>query len=261
MTALRQIASGLTIALLSMCAFGQAGSTGTPAFETVSVKLHQTEGPRGAVQVSRVGAGTPRGMFDQLTATNATVKQLIQFAFRLLDSEIFGPGWIETEGYDITARPAVPTTFTQMQAMLRTILAERFNLRSHRETKEIPVYWLTVADGGAKLRDAKEEETFNASVAGRSPFRPGFGGIFTVKDLPGFAERLSRGIGRPVVDKTGIKGRYWFQIEWAADQERPGTVSPALLKALQEQTGLTLEEHTAPMEVLVIDSVERPADK
>jgi len=188
------------------------------------------------------------------------VKQLIQAAFGLLDSEIAGPPWIDMEGYDFAARSAMPTGFPQMQVTLQTMLADRFKLKSHRETKQLSVYWLTIADGGPKLRDPKEEETFNAAHAGKSPFRPGFGGIFTNKDLPGFAERLSRGIGRAVVDKTGIKGQYWFQIEWAAEQEQPGIASPALLSAIKEQSGLKLEEHRAPTEVLVIDSVERPAD-
>jgi len=211
--------------------------------------------------MSPAAGGAPPGTFDRLTATNVTVKQLVQTAFGLLDSEIFGADWIETQGYDIVARPAVAASFAQMQTMLQIMLIERFKLKSHRETKELPVYWLTVADGGAKLRDPKDEQTFNTEFAGRSPFRPGFGGIFTRKDLPGFAERLSRGIGRPVVDKTGIKGQYWFQIEWSTDQERRGTVSPSLLRAIQEQAGLKLEERMAPVEVLVIDSVERLADK
>ena len=84
--------------------------------------------------------------------------------------------------------------------------------------------------------------------------------VFTNKDLPEFAERLSRRIGRPVVDKTGIKGRYWFQLEWVPDHDQPGTASPALLNAIQEQLGLKLEEHIAPTEVLVIDHVEKPSD-
>jgi uncharacterized protein (TIGR03435 family) len=83
--------------------------------------------------------------------------------------------------------------------------------------------------------------------------------MFTNKDLPEFAERLSRGIGRPVIDKTGIKGRYWFQLEWAADHDERGAASPSLLAAIQEQLGLNLQERTAPIEVLVVDHVERPA--
>jgi uncharacterized protein (TIGR03435 family) len=140
--------------------------------------------------------------------------------------------------------------------MLRTLLEERFKLQSHRETKDLPVYWMAVAEGGPKLRDPKEEEAFNAAHAGKSPFKPGFDAIFSNKDLPEFAVRLSGGVGRTVVDKTGIKGRYWFQLEWEAGGQ-PGTASPALLTAMQEQLGLRLEARIAPTDVLVIDHVEK----
>lgn len=82
--------------------------------------------------------------------------------------------------------------------------------------------------------------------------------MYTNKDLPEFAERLSRGIGRPVIDKTGIKGRYWFQLEWPIDKDHPGINEPALISAMREQLGLTLEERTAPYEILVIDEAVAP---
>jgi uncharacterized protein (TIGR03435 family) len=82
--------------------------------------------------------------------------------------------------------------------------------------------------------------------------------MFTNKDLPCFAERLSRVIGRPVIDKTGIKGRFWFQLEWIPAKEQPGIAGPSLLAAVQEQLRLKLVEGRAPTEVLVIDAVEKP---
>jgi uncharacterized protein (TIGR03435 family) len=183
-----------------------------------------------------------------------SLKQLLSIAFGLHESQFLGPSWIETEGYDIVAQPAGAVSTAEIQLMLQTLLQDTFKLRSHRETREMAVYWLMVADGGPKLRDPKELDDFEAKYAGKSPFRPGFVGIFTKKDLPAFAKRLSGGVDRPVIDKTGIKGEYWFQIEWADDH--PGTASPSLLTALREQSGLRLAEHMAPMEVLVIDSGE-----
>jgi uncharacterized protein (TIGR03435 family) len=111
--------------------------------------------------------------------------------------------------------------------MLQMLLEDRFKLKTHRETKEIPAYWLVVAKGGPKLRDVKEEEAFNAAHAGKSPFRPGFMAIFSNKSLPEFAQRLA--LDRPVIDKTGIEGRFWFQLEWADEpgQARPGLVLQA----------------------------------
>ena len=164
-----------------------------------------------------------------------------------------------TTRYDIAATAESSASDTQVRQMLQQLLAERFRLQAHREIKELPVYWLTVAEGGPKLRDPKEEETFNNSHAGKSPFQPGYASIFSNKDLPGFAERLSRGIGRPVVDKTGIQGRFWFQLEWPAENESLGP-SPALVTAVREQLGLNLEERKAPMEMLIVDRVQKLSD-
>jgi uncharacterized protein (TIGR03435 family) len=198
---------------------------------------------------------------EGVTGTNVTLMQLMRFAYELQDSQISGPDWIKAAGYDIVAKPKGSASAVQLREMLRTLLEDRFKLRTHRDTRDLAVYWLLIAEGGPKLRDPKEEEAFNAAHAGKLPFRPGLDGVFSNKDLPGFAARLSGYVGRTVVDKTGIEGRYWFQLEWAAG-DQPGTASPALLTAMQEQLGLKLEERNAPTEVLVIDHVEKlSADK
>lgn len=246
----RPVATATVIVLMSYGLFGQSRSATVPqAFEAASVKPNKMGGARGPVQMKP----------ESLTGTNVTLKQLMRYAYELQDSQLSGPGWTETEGYDVTAKPNRPASASQLRLMLQTLLEDRFKLKLHRETKDLPVYWLVVAEGGPKLRDPKEEAVFNTALGGKSPFRPGFNAVFTNKDLPGFAERLSRGIGRPVVDKTGIKGQYWFQLEWAADHQ-PGTAGPSLLTAIQEQLGLKLEEQRAPTEVLVIDHVEKPSE-
>jgi uncharacterized protein (TIGR03435 family) len=227
-------------------AFGQVLS-----FQTSSVKSSRAAGTRGSVQLKS----------ERLTGTNVTLKQLLRFAYGLQDPQISGPAWIDSEGYDVEAKPESATSPAQLRLMLLTLLTDRFKLKAHSENREMPVYWLVVAEGGPKLRDPKEEEAFNAARAGKPTFRSGFAGMFTNKDLPEFAERLSRGIGRTVVDKTGIKGRYWFQLEWAADHEQPGVASPSLLVAMTEQLGLKLEEHTESIEVLIIDHAEMPSEK
>jgi uncharacterized protein (TIGR03435 family) len=185
------------IALMFTWVFGQSTASPTaPTFEAVSLKSNKTEGARGAIQPKPAS----------LTGTNVTLKQLLRFAYEVQESQISGPGWIETEGYDITARPTNAADAAQLRLMLQALLVDRFKLKSHRETKEMPVYFLMVADRGPRLRDAKEQGTFEATAAGKPPFRPGFGAMFTNKDLPEFAERLSRGIGLPVVDKTESRG-------------------------------------------------------
>jgi uncharacterized protein (TIGR03435 family) len=234
----------VTLGIFVACsAFGQH-ATPSPAFQAASIKLN-TSG----------GGGTVRIEPGSVTGRNVTVKDLLRLAYELQDPQISGPDWIGIERYDVVANGESSASVPQVRLMLRTLLADRFKLKSHRETRELPVYWMTVAEGGPKLRDPKEEETFSAASAGKSPFKPGFASIFSNKDLPEFAERLSRGIGRPVVDKTGIKGRYWFQLEWAADTPGP---SPALVTAVKDQLGLNLEERSAPVEMLVIDSAEKP---
>ena len=142
--------------------------------------------------------------------------------------------------------------------MLQAFLEDRFKLRSHRETRDLPVYWLVVAEGGPQLGGPKDRQAFNTAFAGKSPFKPGMNGIYTFKDLPRFAERVAGPIDRLVLDKTGIKGEHWFQLEW---EGRPRSVGmESLLAALPEQLGLKLEDKTAPLEVLVIDHAEKPAE-
>src|SRR5258708_2383570 len=218
-------------------------------FQTASVKLHAS-GP----------AKSPSIEHGILTGTNVSLKSLLQFAYELQDPQISGPAWMGTERYDIVAKAESSASDAQVRLMLQQLLLERFQLKARRETKELPVYWLTVAAGGPRLRDPEEEEAFNNSYTGKSPFKPGFAAIFSNKDLPGFAERLSRGIGRLVVDKTGIQGRFWFQLEWPIENQPLGP-SPALVAAVKEQLGLNLEGRQAPVEMLIIDHIEKLSDK
>ena len=208
---------------------------------------------------SAVRMGGVRPQAAGLKGTNLTLRQLLAFAYGLHGSQISGPDWIETEGYDITAKTKSPATKAQHRPMLRAFLEDRFKLTSHRETKELPVYWLVVAEGGPKLRDPTDEEAFHAAHEGKSLFKPGTNALHNPElDLPGFAELLGRPLDRSVLDKTGIKGRYWFQLEWEAP---PGSFGQAaLLTALPEQLGLKLEEKTALIDTLVIDHVEKPAE-
>lgn len=112
--------------------------------------------------------------------------------------------------------------------------------------------------GRAKTRGRKEQEAFTAGFADKSPFQPGKAGLYSYKDLPELAEKLggAPGLDRPVLDRTGIEGQHWFQLEWEAGPDTAG--KEALLAALPEQLGLRLEEQTGAVEVVVIDRVERP---
>jgi uncharacterized protein (TIGR03435 family) len=244
MTSLRLLAAATVMASVPCAATGQSTvAPPEPTFEAVSVKPSRGGGRRGRVQFGVV-------------ANNVTIKELVQQAYEVQAPRILAPDWIGTERYDVTARPKGAVSSVQLRLLLRRLLEERFKLSAHREVKELPVYWLMVADDGPKLSDPSAEQAFNAAAKENPPFKAGYDAIFKPGDVPGFAERLSRMIGRPVIDKTGIEGKFWFQLEWVPDQ--PGSAGPSLLAAMEEQLGLKLEEKRTPTEVLVIDALERP---
>ncbi len=248
---IRAITVAGMIGLVSQTAFGQS-QPAPLAFDVASIKPSQSGSPSGGV---RVQAGN-------LTGKNVTLKQLMAYANDIPGYLLLGPDWIDFNGYDVTAVAKNSPSVTELRSMLRTLLEDRFKLKTHREAREIPAYWLVVAKGGPKLRDPKEEYTFNSAFAGKSPFRPGFTAIFSNKSLPEFAERVGRPMDRPLLDKTGIQGRYWFQLEWPDEPGQAGRqylmVGTKLLTALQEQVGLTLEDGKAMVEILMIDSAEKP---
>ena len=241
------ITTASLFALISISAFGQSAAA-PETFESASVTPSKSAVRMGGVRIQAAG----------LTGTNLTLKQLLVFAHGLHGSQFSGPDWIGTEGYDFTAKAKSPATRTQLRQMLQALLEDRFKMTSHGETRELPVYWLVVAEGGPKLGGPKEQEAFKTAFADKSPFKPGMNGMYTFKDLLGFAERLGGPLDRPVLDKTGIEGQHWFQLEW---EGRPDDVGMASLRtALQERLGLKLEEKRAPVEVVVIDQVEKPSE-
>jgi uncharacterized protein (TIGR03435 family) len=201
-----------------------------------------------------------------------TLKLLIAAAYDLNPRTISGgPSWIESDHYDIlavTPGEVRPTRAEQM-TMLRGLLAERFQLTFHREPKVFSIYELQVAKGGAKLKESAPGSADPPSV--------GPGVVYPQRVvLPArnatmgeFASLLQRAIlDRPVVDKTGLSGRYDFDLEWAPDETQFGGGVPAassdapsapLFSAIQQQLGLKLAATTGPVDALVVDKVERPS--
>lgn len=233
------------IALFAGLTFGQSPE------ETVSIAQKRSGGPPSELHIQP----------DGITGKHVTLRQLLEFAYRLNASQLQGPSWIDTEGFDIAVKVEDTPSGTGLASKLQAVLTDRFQLKVHHETKDMPVYFLLVANGGPKLRDAKEgEDAFNDLVKnGTTPFKPNFAAIFKGCDLPAFAERLGRPLDHPVVDKTGIQGRYWFQLEWPTGSGSNAlSPSPALLAALGDQLGLALDKQTAPRDVLVIDRAEKP---
>ena len=192
-------------------------------------------------------------------ATNVTLKTLIQSAYGVKDFQITGgPRWLDGDAYDVSARAdaAGQLSNDDLKPMLQALLADRFRLKVHRETKEVSLYSLVVAKTGSKLR----EHTGPGGPSGGTLRDSGKVTMNAVKvPIAMLAENLGRVLGRTVVDNTGLTALYDFRLEWAQDQTADAT-GPSLFTALQEQLGLKLESTRGPVEVIVIDSAEKASE-
>ena len=276
--------------LLIVTAYGLLGqSTPVTRFEVASVKPNTAA----VVRVMMV-APRPGG---RLVAENAPLWMLIQNAYKLQRFQISGgPGWIDTDHFDIEAKAAGNASREQIFLMLQGLLEDRFKLKAHRETKELPVYALTAARGGFKLQPPKEGSCIpvnpNAPDAPPPPPAPGqpltlapCGRIIITMNTSGIGLRggripmpeligiLGTVMGRAVIDKTGITETFDVHLEFTPDESlaglprppAPGPIpatdpaKPSIFAALQEQLGMKLESAKGPVEILVIDHVEKPS--
>ena len=189
------------------------------------------------------------GRFRTLTAT---VKDMVAFAYSVPVFRVSGgPGWTATEAYDIEAKAAGPASNAEFKTMLQALLADRFQLALHRESKESSVYNLVVAKSGPKL--AKAEKGLGVGMGkGRLNGRGA--------DMATLASVLSRNLERTVIDRTGIGGYYDFKLTWTPDEAAATEPAISIFAALQDQLGLKLESARGPVEMIVIDRVERPTE-
>lgn len=198
-----------------------------------------------------------------LTLENETVEIMMLFGYQVQKNQIAGaPEWVKNERWTVDGLSNVDgePNVTQLQAMFRKVLAERFGLKVHREHREMPVFALTVAKGGAKI-------TANSSDPDGLPNQHGSHGSGWVKyqykntSMPELALMLLGWVDRPIVDQTGLKGRYDLQLKWTTDDAHASDpdAPPGLFTAIQEQSGLKLEPVKAPADVLVVDAMERPS--
>jgi bla regulator protein blaR1 len=257
---------GTSWTLAALAISGVAGaqtqnSAGTaPSFEAASIKPNKSAGSGSSVLQDQSG---------NFTAENATLEMLIMSAmgYGVRDFQIVGgPGWINTERYDILAKPAAKAGRAEFQQMVQALLAERFQLKLHQESRERPVYMLSIGKNGPMLTEWKDTI---------GPMCKRVGGQLTCQKatMTLLAENLARLLGRSVVDGTGLTGTYDFKLEWAPDefqvpgpsdagQPRPATdpTGPSIFTAIQSQLGLRLEPGKGPVQVLVIDSAEKPSE-
>lgn len=232
-----------------------------PAFEVATIKPSKPDTPGQSITVRGRTFGT----------TNMTVNGMMTFAFGLHPDQIVnGPQWMKEDKFDITAEPEGTGTPNdrQWRAALAKLLADRFNLTFHSDKKELSVYALTVLKTGHKLTKNDTNPNGLPALFFRGP------GVFPVQNatMGDFAGTMQAVVlDRPVVNQTELQGRYDFTLTWTPDETQfggrggqvpppadPANAPPGLFTAIQEQLGLKLEATKAPVEVLVIDRLEKP---
>lgn len=200
----------------------------------------------------------------EFVMTNRSVETLLLVGYSVHKKQLVNaPDWIRTEHWDIRGVPDVPgqPSVKQMQALARKVLTERFGLVTHTEQRVMDVYALRVAKGGEKMTPSAGDPN------GVFDENDGDNGVVRTMrtaniSMPEFALVLKFFMDRPVVDETGLKGRYDFQLRYTYDDSRAAPESngpPGLFTAIQEQIGLKLEATKAPTEVLVLDAVKHPS--
>jgi uncharacterized protein (TIGR03435 family) len=259
----------LIILLLSACGgLGQAPSP--PAFEIVSVKRVTPDEER----LLPIGLFTYPG--GRIRATNYTLRQLIHDAYHVEMHEVIGgPAWVDTDPFVVEAKPPesspsskwVPANFKtapndEMRRMLQSLLADRFQLKVHRESRKASVFALVAGGSGHKLKSPADTTAQPFVSFGRTgpvtaaALSQTFVGRNATMDQ--LAERLAQHLGRPVSNETRITGNFDFLIEYGATDSQAAN-APPLVRAIQDQAGLKLETRPGTIEVVVIDSANRPS--
>jgi uncharacterized protein (TIGR03435 family) len=245
----------------TLVSYGQRGME-PPTYEVASIKPNTDDDFRYAFRIERDGT---------LYATGITVKRLMMTAYNVQGFRfIGGPGWVAARRWDVQAKPSRAASEEQIRPMLRALLEDRFQLRAHSETRDMPVYELVVDRNGSKVPTAKDAKA--------TPIvRVATGSIeLTNNTSATFASQLSYALAQPVIDKTGLSGNFDFAIRWTPEPGEdggpttaglpPGTSAPpastpdgpSVFTAIREQLGLRLKSARGPVEVVVIDNVQMP---
>lgn len=241
------------IASLAICVAGAVYGQSAARFEVASVK------PSNADPNSISGIKTGHGRLD---GQNVTLKRCIIGAYGVGPYQISGgPDWLGSDRFEISAKADQPTDDDPaLMVLLQGLLAERFKLALHRETRTIPAFVLEVAKNGPKLEKAEPGESGTNTTTSNS-------GVTIAAhntDVESFARILARNTELPVVNRTGLEGIFNFKLQWTPERARQAAVGategPSLFTAIQEQLGLRLRSQKAPVEIIVIDHAERPSE-
>jgi uncharacterized protein (TIGR03435 family) len=183
---------------------------------------------------------------------------VIQWAYHLQAIQVTGPGWIDSDRFDINAKSAGPASTDQLRQMAQTLLTQRFKLTFHKDTKEMPAYVVTVAKGGHKLKQSEGEGDMDVkpSAAGNRMVAN-----FTHVTLGQLSEMISSPLQAVVVDQTGLKGSWDFTLDMSSMMmTQPTGIEDAIgmvIQAANEQLGIKIELKKLPAEVLIVDHAER----
>jgi uncharacterized protein (TIGR03435 family) len=258
----------LAIAFSACTLFGQSGAP--LAFEVASIKPSPPQG----MNSMRVGMSADAG---RITYTAVNLRDLMTRAYEVKAPQINGPSWIDSDRFDITAKFPEGATTEQVPIMLRTLLEERFQLKMHRENKEMPIYELIVGKGGIKMEKSKEE-TGRARMGMEGHGDGVMNATVSSATMANFADMLARWVDRPVIDKTELQGRYDFTLELSmqdlagakggmvvihggpaagSNGPAPDSAPTGSLFTSVQKLGLKLEAKKAPLDLLFIDKAER----
>jgi len=244
--------------LAASAAFGQSADTPAPAFDVASVKASQpgAAGERRGRENIQVSPGT-------VTMRNVSLKACIRWAWHVSEYQVAGPDWLDSQRYEIAGKAAGPATEDQLRLMMQALLQERFKLALHRQTKELSAYLLVVGKNGPKVHESKTEGETSIETNQKQM-------SVSVQRAPvsQLVEMLSNVLRAPVIDMTGLKGRYDISLnvaKYAADmaaqgksiESTPMDTMALITTVLQGELGLKLEAKKMPLDVLIVDHAEK----
>lgn len=250
----------------SVASLAAQAPAGDAAFELASIRQN--------ISGSQSGGGKPRAGGGYIY-TNLSALNLIGLAYDLpFDRIIGGPAWMSADRYDVNAIGRENATTVERRGMVRSLLRDRFQLAAHIERRDLPVYFLVIARGDRRLGpglrrssvDCNDPEARKKAAAAAGDSRMVCGltfntGVFMAGgvEVSTMLSTLTAASGRAVLDRTGLTGAYDFELKWTPLPD-PNSDNVSIFTAVQEQLGLRLESGTAPLDVLVIDRIERPSE-
>ena len=223
----------------------------THAFDAASIKPNQSAG----------GVSSMHFTAGRVSMENVSLKKVMLNAYGIQDDReyaIVGPDWLTAERFDIEATFPAETQVTVVREMLQTLLADRFKMAVHKETRQLPDYRLVIAKGGAKISPVEAGQGQTSGGAGKF--------VASKITMAHFADLIARQAGLPVVNETGLDGVFSFTLEWSpeaslrvetGDAAAPSSGGASIFTALQEQLGLRLDGGKGPVDVVVVDRMEK----